>query len=193
MTYEYIRVTYGWHTSTYEWHTGTYDKNTDDIRIHTSDIWMAYEYIRGTYGWYTSTNEWHTGDIRVHRDKYERIQMTSKWHTNDIRNIKPYKGFWAFRSQFSKLFAVKTLFWAVAKYFGPLLRFPYFFTKIFLGSTTEFGNLNNLKRGPYYILPPRSVLFFLSDLWRIIFFCILSPVKIYVVFICSLFNQRDYT
>ena len=62
MTYEYIRVTHGWHTSTYEQHT-------DDIRIHTSDIRMTYEYIWVTYGWHTSTYEWNTNDIRVHIGK----------------------------------------------------------------------------------------------------------------------------
>ena len=44
MTYGYIRVTYGWYTSTYQLHR-------DDIRVHTSGIWMTYE--------------WHTDDIRV--------------------------------------------------------------------------------------------------------------------------------
>ena len=28
----------------------TYESHTDDIRVHTSDIWMTYEYIRVTYG-----------------------------------------------------------------------------------------------------------------------------------------------
>ena len=45
-------------------------------RVHTSDIRMAYEYIQ---------------------IKQERIQITCEWHTNDIINIKPYKGFGAFR------------------------------------------------------------------------------------------------
>ena len=31
MTYDYIRVTYGWHT--------------DDIRVHTTEIRMGYAYI----------------------------------------------------------------------------------------------------------------------------------------------------
>ena len=43
MTYEHIRVTYGWHTSTYECHM-------DDIRVHMNDISMTYEYMRVTYG-----------------------------------------------------------------------------------------------------------------------------------------------
>ena len=62
ISYEYIRVTYGWHTSTYEcigvtygWHTGTYEWNTDGIRVHTSDIWMTYGYIRLTYEWHMSS------------------------------------------------------------------------------------------------------------------------------------------
>ena len=49
MTYECMRVANWWHTSSYKWHM-------DDIRVHTSDIWMTYE--------------WHTNDIR----------MTYKWH-----------------------------------------------------------------------------------------------------------------
>ena len=57
MIYEYIRVTYGWHTSTYERHT-------DDIRVHTSDIRLTYEYIRMTYGW------------------HEYIRLTYGWHTS---------------------------------------------------------------------------------------------------------------
>ena len=61
----------------YEWHT-------DDIRVHTSDIWMTYEYIRVTYGLHTSTNEWHTDNIRVHtrdiRIIYEYIRVTYEWH-----------------------------------------------------------------------------------------------------------------
>ena len=67
--------------STYEWHT-------DDIRVHTSDIWMIYEYIRVTYGWHTthiqviyrghaSTYEWDTNDIQV---IYEYIRLTYKWY-----------------------------------------------------------------------------------------------------------------
>ena len=50
MTYEYIRVTYGWHTGTYEWHT-------DDIQIHTTDILMKYK-------WHTCTYDLHSNDIR---------------------------------------------------------------------------------------------------------------------------------
>ena len=50
MTYEYIRVTYGWHTSTHEWHT-------DDIRVPTSDMRMTCEYIGMTY-------ECHTNDMQ---------------------------------------------------------------------------------------------------------------------------------
>ena len=42
MTWEYRRVTYGWHTSKWEGHT-------DDIRVHTSHIQMACE--------------WHANDI----------------------------------------------------------------------------------------------------------------------------------
>ena len=48
----------------------------DDIRVCTSDIPLH----RSTYGW-------HMNDTRI---AYER-------HANDIRNIKPYKGFGAFR------------------------------------------------------------------------------------------------
>ena len=48
MTFEYIRVSYGWHMSTYKWHT-------DDILVHTTSIRMTYEYIRVIYGWHTST------------------------------------------------------------------------------------------------------------------------------------------
>ena len=64
MTYEHIRVTYGWHTSTYECHM-------DDIRVHMNDISMTYEYMRVTYGWHASTYEWHTS--------------TYEWNTNDTR------------------------------------------------------------------------------------------------------------
>ena len=75
MAYEYIRVAYEW--------------NTDDMRVHTSDIWMTYEYIRVTYGWHTSTYEWHTDDIRVHtndiRVHTSGIRMTYEWHTDDMR------------------------------------------------------------------------------------------------------------
>ena len=91
MTYEDIRVTYGWHMSTYEWHT-------NDIRVHTSDIRMIYKYIRVTYGWHTRTYKWHTVDIRVHtsdiRMTYEYIRvtyewydirMTFEWHTDDMQ------------------------------------------------------------------------------------------------------------
>ena len=42
MTYEYIWVTYRWHTSTYELHT-------NETQVHTNDIRMTYEYIRLTY------------------------------------------------------------------------------------------------------------------------------------------------
>ena len=90
MAYEYIWVTYGWHTSTYKWHA-------DDIRVHTSDIRRQ-----------TSTYDWHMNSILVHIDKTwthtNTMQMTCEW------NIKPYKEFGAFKSQFSKLFVVKTLF-----------------------------------------------------------------------------------
>ena len=60
MTFEYIRVTYGWHTRTNEWwwHTRTYEWHTNDTWVHTSDMRMTYEYIRVTYGW-------HTNDIRM--------------------------------------------------------------------------------------------------------------------------------
>ena len=59
---------------------------------------MTYEYIQVTYGWYTSTYEWHTKGIWVHIDKTQvHIQMACKWHASDIKNIKPYKGFGAFR------------------------------------------------------------------------------------------------
>ena len=61
MTYEYIRVTYGWYTSTCEWHM-------DDIQVHTSDVRMTYEYIQVTFGWHTS---------RVHTSD---IQMACEWH-----------------------------------------------------------------------------------------------------------------
>ena len=92
MTYDYIRVTYGWHASTYEWHTG-------DIRVHTSDIRITYEYVQVTYGWHTSTYEWHKDDIRVHTSD---IRMTYEWYTstydldtNRVRNIKLYNEFGA--------------------------------------------------------------------------------------------------
>ena len=41
MTYEYIRVTYGWHTVTYEWHT-------DDIQVHIDKIWAPANDMRMT-------------------------------------------------------------------------------------------------------------------------------------------------
>ena len=111
MTYEYIRVTYGWRMSIYEWHTDdkqvhtsdipmtnknirvTYGWNTsacewhtDDIQGHTSDIRMTYKYIRVTYGCHTSIYEWHKNDIRVHtsdiRMIYEYIWVTYRWHTS---------------------------------------------------------------------------------------------------------------
>ena len=50
--------------TTDEWHT-------DDIRVHTSDIWMTYE-------WHTSTSDWDTNGIRVHIDKTQA-------HANDMR------------------------------------------------------------------------------------------------------------
>ena len=99
----YGKTTCGWHT--------------DDIRVHTSDIRMTYEYIRVTYGWHTSTYEWHASDIRM---TYKWYTSTYDWHANDIRNIKLYNGFGAFRSLFLKLFVLKTLIYAEAKYFGSL-------------------------------------------------------------------------
>ena len=50
--------------------------------------------------------------------------------------------------------------------------------------------MNNLKGGPYYTFYPGSELIFLSDARWISFF-ILSPMKTYLISICS-FNQRDY-
>ena len=78
MTYEYIRVIYGWHTSTYEWHT-------NDMRVHTSDIRMTYEYIRVIYGWHTSTYGRHTITYKNIRVTYRWHTSTYDWHTNDIR------------------------------------------------------------------------------------------------------------
>ena len=78
----------------------------------------------------------------------------------------------------------------IFRYYIVLIPIP--FIRIFLSSTTGSGNLNNLKGGPYYIFQLGSTLFYLicSTVDKL-FFCILSPVKIYVVSICS-FNQRDY-
>ena len=70
MTYEYIRVTYSWHTSTYEY-----------IRV-------TYQYIQGTYGWHTSTYEWHRDNIWIHTSDIR----TTYAHTNDIRVT--YKNKW---------------------------------------------------------------------------------------------------
>ena len=61
--------------TTYRWHT-------DDIRTHTSDMWITYEYIRVTYGWHTSTYDWHTDDIQVNTSD---IRMTYEWHTDEIQ------------------------------------------------------------------------------------------------------------
>ena len=78
MTYEHIRVRYGWHMSTYEWHT-------DDKWVHTSDIRMTHEYIRMTYRWHTSTYEGHANDIRV----------TYGWHGVRKKNkVKFFKAFY---------------------------------------------------------------------------------------------------
>ena len=72
--------------------------------------------------------------------------MTSKWHANDLKNIKPYKEFEDFRLQISKLFVVKT-FLGSCKWFFAAALIPILFIRIFLSSTTGFGNLNNLKGG----------------------------------------------
>ena len=74
-------------------------------------------------------------------------------------------------------------------YYVILINIP--FIRIFLSSTAGSGNLNNLKGGPYYILQPGSALIFL--IWSTVDkpFCILSPVKTYVVSIQN-FNQRGY-
>ena len=106
--------------STYEWHT-------DDIRVHTSDIWMTYEYTGVTYGWHTSTYEWHTDDIRVHTSDirmtyeyiwvkygcirlhtsdigmtYQYIRMTSEWLTDDMQFVFERK----IKLSFLKLFDI---------------------------------------------------------------------------------------
>ena len=119
-----IGVTYGWHTSTYQWHTYDIRVHTSDIRMTYEYIWVTYEDIRATYRWHTSTCKWHTNVIRVHtsdiRMIHEYIPVTYKWHGNDMRmtrNFKPYKVFEGFRSQFSKLFVVKTFFKMVANGF----------------------------------------------------------------------------
>ena len=78
MTYECIRVTYGWHTSIHEW-------NTDNIRVHTSDIRMAYEYIRVTYEWHASIYEWHTITYKYIRVTYIWHTSTYDWHRNGTR------------------------------------------------------------------------------------------------------------
>ena len=163
MTYEYIRVTYGWHTSdirmtyeyirvTYRWHTSTYEWHTDDIRVHTSDIRMTYEYIRVTY-------EWHTNSIRVHTIY---IRMTHKLLTNDLRMTQEIldcvKDFELSDLVFKivcgkiialggcKWFLITMLFWS-----------PYFFIRILRSSTAGSGNLNNLKGIQYYILQSGSM------------------------------------
>ena len=70
------KTTYKWHTDdirvhtsgiwvTYEWHTSTYEWHTNDVRVHTSDFRMTYEYIRVTYGWHMSTYEWDTNNMRI--------------------------------------------------------------------------------------------------------------------------------
>ena len=127
MTYEYIRATYGWYTSTYEWHTDDIQVHTNDIRVHTSDIGVTYEYIQVTYGWHTSTYEWHTDDIRL--------------HTSDIRMTYKY----------IRLKCDKNIVLGGCKWFLATNSIPTLFIKIFLSSATGFGNLNNLKGGPYYI------------------------------------------
>ena len=38
----------------------------DNIRVHTSDIWITYEYIQVTYGLNTSTYQSHTDGMQVH-------------------------------------------------------------------------------------------------------------------------------
>ena len=77
MIYEYIHVTYGWHTNNCKW-------DTDDIRVHTNNMPS-----------HTNTYEWRKDDVRVHTSY---IKMVYDWHANNIRNIKPYKRFGAFRS-----------------------------------------------------------------------------------------------
>ena len=146
-------MTYGWHTSTYEWHKDDIRVHTNDIRMayeytqmiyeHMSDIWMIYEHIRVTY-------EWHTSGIRVYTID---IQIAYEWLENDIRNIKLYKGFGAFRSNFQNFLWLKHCFRWLQMIFGYyVVPIPILFIRIFLSSTLGSGNLNNLKGGPYYIL-----------------------------------------
>ena len=83
VTYEYIRVTYGWHTSTYEW-------LKDDIRVHMSKIRM-----------HTITYEWHRDDIPVHTND---IRMTYGWHAVRLwkkNKVIFFKTFWYFSSKIS--------------------------------------------------------------------------------------------
>ena len=77
MTYEYIRVTYEWHTSDIRV-TYRYIRVTNNILLHASDIRMIFEYLPVTNEWYASTCKHRTNDIRVHRVKYE-------WHASDIQ------------------------------------------------------------------------------------------------------------
>ena len=96
MTYEYLEVTY-------EFIRVIYRCLADDIRVYTSDIRIIYKYIRVTYDWHTSTYERRTSTFEWHTRPYE-------WHTNAMKLAKLYKAFGAFRSKFSTLFVVKTLF-----------------------------------------------------------------------------------
>ena len=50
---------YGWHTSTYEYIRVTYE-------WHTSDLPMTYEYIQIIYEYIQVTYERHTSDLQVH-------------------------------------------------------------------------------------------------------------------------------
>ena len=81
MTYEYIRVTYGWHTSDVRMTDEYIGVHTNDILTiyewHTSDIRITYEIIRMTSEWHTSTYEWYTNDIRINIIILTNIKLDS--------------------------------------------------------------------------------------------------------------------
>ena len=87
-------------------------------------------------------------------------KTTYKWHTDDIR----------VHTSDIRITRIK---WN-RKRSPP---FPIIFIRIFLSSTAGFGNLNNLRGGPYISCSHVQRYFFWSDPWRINFFIFYPPRK----------------
>ena len=136
-------MTYGWYTGTYEWHM-------DDIRGHTSDIWMIYKYIRVTYGWHTSTYKWHKDDMRV----------TYGWHAVRKKNkVKIFlKTFWYFSFKISDLWKNSLHSMTVLGYLPKLKR----------GLELTFGA--HFLRGFFHANAPYLIPYQLTKFQRHIFF-----------------------